>query len=125
MSTSARSNALYNLVSSISVQMVPETLHSGSLDQLKDLSGLEDWGTFFLILGLLEEGVVNNEGGGGGPGGGGGAIGGAGGGGMGILLFIPKFKKISIKIKNFVKLKIVKDIREIEMYSFTHGKFGR
>ena len=99
MSTSARSNALYNLVSSISVQMVPETLHSGSLDQLKDLSGLEDWGTFFLILGLLEEGVVNNEGGGGGPGGGGGAIGGAGGGGMGILLFIPKFKKISIEIK--------------------------
>ena len=79
--------------------MVPETLHSGSLDQLKDLSGLEDWGTFFFILGLLEEGVVNNEGGGGGPGGGGGAIGGAGGGGMGILLFIPKFKKISIEIK--------------------------
>ena len=96
MSTSARSNALYNLVSSISVQMVPETLHSGSLDQLKDLSGLEDWGTFFLIL--LEEGVekdpaFSNEGGGGGPGGGGGAIGGAGGGGMGILLFIPKIKK--------------------------------
>ena len=59
---------MYNLVSSISVQIVPDTLHSGSLDQLKDLSGLEDCGTFFLILGLLEGAIgAFNWGGGGGP----------------------------------------------------------
>ena len=37
----------YSLVSSISVQMVPSTLQSGSLDQLNDLSGLEARGMSF------------------------------------------------------------------------------
>jgi hypothetical protein len=69
--------------------MVPDTLQSGSLDQLKDLSGLEDWGTFFLILAFTGALPFRRLGGGGGPGGGGGAIGGAIGGG-GIADFIVK-----------------------------------
>ena len=36
----------------MSVQIVPSTLHSGSLDQLNDLRGLEGCGTHFLIAAL-------------------------------------------------------------------------
>ena len=57
---------------------LPSTLQSGSLDQLKDFNGLEDCGTFLLILDFW--GWIEAVGGGGGPGGGGGAIGGATGG---------------------------------------------
>ena len=73
----------------MSVQIVPSTLHSGSLDQLNDLRGLEGWGTHFFITclscsvctrlgGPL---IIGGGGGPGGPGGGGGAAGGGGGGG--------------------------------------------
>ena len=60
-------------------------MQSGNLDQLNDLRGLEDCGTFFfdtvtLAVVVDEESGVPNVGGGG-PGGGGGAAGGAGGGG--------------------------------------------
>ncbi len=84
MSISCRLSALYILVSSMSVQMVPSTLQSGSLDQLKDLSGLEERGTSFLTtatgLGGGAEGGRGGPlpGGGGGPGGAGGGGGGAG-----------------------------------------------
>ena len=71
----------------MSVQIVPSTLHSGSLDQLKDFSGLEGWGTHFLITCLscsvctrLGGPLIGGGGGPGGPGGGGGAAGGGGGG---------------------------------------------
>ncbi len=75
----------------MSVHIVPSTLHSGNLDQLKDFKGFEGWGTHFFItclscsvctrLGgpLLIGG--GGAGGPGGPGGGGGARGGGGGGG--------------------------------------------
>ncbi len=61
-------------------------MQSGSLDQLKDLSGFDDRGTSFFWAGGFDVGVEPNGVpfvGGGGPGGGGGAIGGAGGGGGG------------------------------------------
>ena len=71
----------------MSVQIVPSTLHSGSLDQLNDLRGLEGCGTHFLIAALScsvweAVGPPDIMGGGGGPGGigGGGAAGGGGGG---------------------------------------------
>ena len=80
----------------MSVQIVPSTLHSGSLDQLNDLRGLEGCGTHFLMAALscsvwAAVGPPPSIGGGGGPGGpggsgGGGATGGGGGGGAVVVL---------------------------------------
>ena len=99
--------------------MVPWTLHSGSLDQLKDLSGLEGWGTHFRITCFscsVSDRLEDEEklppplvplytamaaaadevkyGGGGGPGGrgGGGAIGGGGGGSMAVAATVTSFR---------------------------------
>jgi hypothetical protein len=88
--------AVYIFVSSNSDQIVPATLASGSLDQLKDFKGLEGCGTFFFgTSGRLDAQIGAGGGacgGGGGlpPGVGGGSggawdIGGGGGGGTGPL----------------------------------------
>lgn len=79
---------LYNLVSSSSDQTVPWSLVSGSLDQLKDLSGLDGFGTFLAgrDTGAGGGGAGDADeamGGGAGAAGGGGGPGGAGGGGGG------------------------------------------
>ena len=80
----------------MSVQIVPSTLHSGSLDQLNDLRGLDGWGTHFLTAARscsvwAAVGAPAIMGGGGGPGGpggsgGGGATGGGGGGGAVVVV---------------------------------------
>lgn len=80
--------AVYSLVSSSSVQTVPFTLVSGSLDQLKDLRGLDGCGTFLDTAGrggAIEGRGLGADGRGGGPGAGGGIAGAGQGGGGGTL----------------------------------------
>lgn len=90
------SMVVYSFVSSSSDQIVPATLASGSLDQLKDFRGLEGCGTFFFGTSGRLDAQIGAEGGacggGGGlpPGTGGGSggawdNGGGGGGGTGPL----------------------------------------
>ena len=69
----------------MSAHIVPDILLSGSLDQLKDLRGFDDFGTFFFGSDVDIPGTGGAPGGGGGPPGGGGGGGGAppGGGGGG------------------------------------------
>ena len=83
----------------MSVQIVPSTLHSGSLDQLKDFKGLEGWGTHFLmtcrscsVCTRLGGPLIGGGGGPGGPGGGGGAAGGGGGGAARGWLLVTSLK---------------------------------
>lgn len=79
MSNSPKSSTLYNLASSSSVQMVPDTLVSGIFVQLKHLRGTEEGGTSFLMTGLggcIALGKPGGGGGGGPPSGGGGGGGG-------------------------------------------------
>lgn len=89
---------LYSFVSSNSCQMVPCSLASGNLLQLKLLRGFPGVGTFFFGFGALgNRGAKGARGGkgGAGTGGGGGQDGGGGGGGAELVSMTALFKLLT------------------------------